>query len=422
LFGLLPALQASASRTGDLLKGGLSGMSANAAARQRRFSRNSLLIVEVGLAVVLVVGGGLMVRSFNRLMRVNTGVRPDHVLTMYVELSQSACRPTCEPATGNTLAEINSLPGVERAALYFGGPLQGGMHWRSGILFQDWQSEQPFDGPERVATPGFFQAAGIRILRGRDFVAADRADVAIVSEEFAAKYIRGNPLGERFSTHKDAKGHPVWTEIVGVVNDTRDRAVTQFNPDPPYYTPFSLNSTSGWQVIVRTSADPISMASPIERAVRSVDKSAIITDVKTLEQALSDSAALPRFQTALFGLFGLLALLLAVIGIYGVTSYSVLQRTHEIGVRMALGARPEDVARRIVAEGGVLALGGIALGFAGALALTRSLRGMLFEIQPLDLATFAGVAALLLVVALAACYLPARAATRVDPLTILRQE
>ena len=354
-------------------------------------------------------------------MRVDTGVRPDHVLTMYVELSQSSCRPTCAPATGDILAEINSLPGVERAALDFGGPLQGGMDWRSGILFEDWQGEQPFDGLERVATPGFFQAAGIRILRGRDFAAADPADVAIVSEEFAAKYIRGNPLGERFSTHKDAKGHPVWMEIVGVVNDTRDRAVTHFNSGPPYYTPFSFKG-GNWQVIVRTSADPISMAPPIERAVRSVDKSAIITDVKTLEQALSDSAALPRFQTALFGLFGLLALLLAVIGIYGVTSYSVLQRTHEIGVRMALGARPEDVARRIVAKGGVLALGGIALGLTGAIALTRSLRRMLFEIQPMDLATFAGVAALLLIVALAACYLPARAATRVDPITILRQE
>ena len=134
------------------------------------------------------------------------------------------------------------------------------------------------------------------------------------------------------------------------------------------------------------------------------------------------NAALPRFQTALFGLFGLLALLLAVIGIYGVTSYSVLQRTHEIGVRMALGARPEDVVRRIVAEGGVLALGGIALGLAGALALARSLQRMLFEIQPMDLATFVGVAELLLAAALAACYLPARAATRVDPITILRHE
>ena len=210
-------------------------------------------------------------------------------------------------------------------------------------------------------------------------------------------------------------------QIVGVVNDTRNRAVTQSYSGPPYYAPFSFKN-GNWQLIVRTSADPVSMASPIERAVRSVDKSAIITDVKTLEQVLSDSAALPRFQTALFGLFGLLALLLAVIGIYGVTSYSVLQRTHEIGVRMALGARPEDVVRRIVAEGGVLALGGIALGLAGALALARSLQRMLFEIQPMDLATFVGVAALLLVVALAACYLPARAATRVDPITILRQE
>jgi putative ABC transport system permease protein len=295
------------------------------------------------------------------------------------------------------------------------------MSWRSGLLLEGSQDERPFDGVERAATPGFFQAAGIRLLRGRDFATADRGDVAIVSKEFAERYISGNALGKRFSAHKDAGRRPVWVEIVGLVNDTRDRAIDRFHSGPPFYTPFVLGNHS-WQVIARTSADPMSLASPIRRVVRSADKAAIITQVKTLDQALFDSAALPKFHTSLFGMFGLLALILAVIGVYGVTSYSVLLRTQEIAIRMALGARAEDVTRRIVAEGGAVALAGITLGMAGALTLTRSIQTMLFETRPMDIATYAGVAALLLVAALAACYLPARTATRVDPITILRHE
>jgi predicted permease len=421
LFGMLPALQASVRRAGEVLEGGLSAMFVTTAAHQRRFSRSCLLIVEIGLAAVLVVGGVLMARSFYRLMRVDTGVRTDHVLTMHVELSELSCRPTCGAATRNILDGINSLPGVERAALSFGGPLGGGTSWRSGILLEGSQDERPFDGVVRAATPGFFQAAGMRLLRGREFVTAEREDVAIVSKEFADRYIGGDPLGRRFSAHKDASGRPVWVEIVGVVNDTRDRSVAQFHMGPPYYMPF-VYENSRWQVIARTSADPMSLASPIERVVRSADKSAIITNVKTLEQAVFDSAALPRFHTTLFGLFGWLALVLALTGVYGVTSYVVLQRTHEIAIRMALGARAEDVTRRIVAEGGAIALVGITLGMAGALTLTRSIQKMLFETQAMDLTTYAGVAALLLVTVLAACYLPARTATRVDPMTILRHE
>ena len=296
LFGLFPALRASVRRAGDTLDGGLNAMFATSAAHRRRFSRSCLLIVEIALAVILVVGAGLMGRSFYRLMRVDTGVRADHALTMNVELSELSCRPSCEAATRNVLDGINSLPGVERAALSVGGPLGGGMSWRSGIQFEGSQVERPFDGVERAATSGFFQAAGIRLLRGRDFAAAELTDAAIVSKDFADRYVGGDPLGRRFSAHKDANGRPVWVEIVGVVNDTRDRAVGQFHTGPPYYTPFVYRSGS-WQVIARTSADPLSLASPVERVIRSADKSAIITNVKTLEQALFDSAALPRFHT-----------------------------------------------------------------------------------------------------------------------------
>ena len=292
--------------------------------------------------------------------------------------------------------------------------------WGSGILLEGSQDERRFDGINRAATPGFFKAAGIRLLKGREFTAEFKRE-AIVSQEFADKYIGGDPLGRRFSTFKDAKGRPFWVEIVGVVNDTRDRSISRYPMGPPYYTPLVADGNR-WQIIARTSTDPMSLAAPIERVIRSADKSAIITNVKTLEQALFDSAALPRFHTSLFGLFGLLALILALTGVYGVTSYAVRQRTREIAIRMALGARAEDVTRRIVTEGGALAVVGITLGMAGALALTRSIQKMLFETQPMDFATYAGVAALLLVAALAACYLPARTATRVDPVTILRHE
>jgi putative ABC transport system permease protein len=213
----------------------------------------------------------------------------------------------------------------------------------------------------------------------------------------------------------------VWLEIVGEVNDTRDRVVRESYDGPKYYTPLGFGGNQ-WELITRTSTDPIAIASAIERVVRAVDQGAEITNVKTLDQLLYESAAQPRFQTALLGSFSALALLLAVIGIYGVTSYSVLQRTHEIGVRMALGARAADVMRLVMGQGGTLALIGVALGLAGALALTRFLRNLLFEVQPTDVATFISVAILLFTAALAACYLPARRAMRVDPTVALRHE
>ncbi len=415
LFGLLPAMQASASRAGDVLSGGLSAMFSSSAGRRRHFLRNGLLIVEVGLAVVLVAGGALLVRSFYNLMNVDTGVQADHALTMHVEIP---CTPQCRPEIEGVLEAINSLPGVERAALSGSGPF-GGFSSPSPIVLEDSGSERPYGGEQKIVTPGFFEAAGIRLLRGRDFRATDQ-DVAIVSEEFADRYVAGNPLGRRFA-RKDENGPPVWLEIIGVVNGTRNRALREFVSDPPYYTPHPLGSSQG-QIIVRTAGDPMAVAPAVERVIRAADKTAIITDVQTLEQMLSESAALPRFQTTLFGAFGLLALFLAVIGIYGVTSYSAQQRTHEIGVRMALGAPAAAVTRRMVAEGGTLALAGIAIGLGVAMVLLRSLQQMLYGIQPIDPGTFAGVAALLFAAALAACYLPARSATRADPVATLRHE
>jgi putative ABC transport system permease protein len=425
LFGLFPALQAAMSRAGDAIEGGLSAMAA-LAARKRRFWRNCLLAVEVALAAVLLVGGALMAQSFQRLMRVDTGVRADHALTMHVELSDAACQPEssqskCDLTAQTVLEGVRSLPGVERAALSFGDALEGGYSVGHPVLLEGSQVERPYYGRGRSVTPGFFQAAGIQLLMGRDFGPAERPDAVIVSKAFADQYIGPAPLGKRFSMFTDPSGRRVWKEVVGVVNETRSRARTPYRRGPSIFEPFRVEGHY-LMITARSMGDPMALAGPIQRVIRAADKAAIVANVQTLEQAVYDSAALPRFHASLFGLFAALALVLALTGVYGVTSYSVLQRTNEIAIRMALGARAGDVTRRIVAEGGAVALAGIALGMAAALPLTRFIRTLLFEIQPVDLPTYAGVAALLLVAVLTACYFPARTATRCNPVTILRHE
>jgi ABC-type antimicrobial peptide transport system permease subunit len=218
----------------------------------------------------------------------------------------------------------------------------------------------------------------------------------------------------------DRSGRHQWMEVVGVVNDIRDRALKKL-PMPEYYTPFAPEGNQ-WDIIVQTSGNPMPLVPAITRVIQSVDKDAPFAQIETVDQMLADSSVEPRFQTALVGSFAVLGLILAIVGIYGVISYSVVQRTHEIGVRLALGAQRADVLRMILREGMRLAVSGIAIGMVGALALTRVLRSMLFEIEPNDPATFAGAAVFLTVAALAACYLPARRATRVDPMLALRNE
>jgi putative ABC transport system permease protein len=474
LIGPAPALHATARRVGATLKGGLGGSFAETNMRQSHGFRCLLVVLEVALAVIVVAGGALMARSFYLLMHVDTGVRADHVIAMSVWLSDSTCHDSSlqsnkldqsqasargksprkqktqnQPsqdkygpggcyalATANVLDGIQSLPGVQQVAISDSGPFQGGymtsaFHYPgenpgTGLFIDGQQGNQLTSGNllGRSATPDLFDALGIRVLKGRTFQQTDIAippRVAIVSEGFAKEYIRGNPLGKQFSVNADAHGRHEWMTIVGEVNDVRDRSVNEPFSGLVYYTPYPLGDKR-WRILARTTVDPTTIVPAMERVVRSVDPEAPITHIETVDQIIAQSAAQPKFQTVLLGSFAILGLLLAVIGTYGVASYSAVQRTHEIGVRMAMGANSSDILRMVLGEGLLLAVIGIAIGVAGALALTRFLRSMLFEIKPTDPATFIGVAILLALVALAACYIPARRAMNVDPIIALRYE
>jgi predicted permease len=437
LVGLAPALQASSRRMATTLKESLGGSFVIFVMKRPHRLRSALVVLEVILAVILVLGGALMAHSFYKLMSVDTGVSADRVLTMHVQFSDligtyrdadwGAQEKKCWMGAQNALNGIRRMPGVQRVALSLGGPFSGSVaigHYpgsgRSGLYMDGLPDDQLPAGQwisGHSVTPEFFAALGIRIIKGRYFEPRDmNSRVAIVSESFARKYIAGNPLKKRFNT-----GQPSWMEIIGVVNDVRDHSVME-PLSPVYYFPLTAIGTFGFDVIVQTSANPFPLIPAITRVVQSVDKDALITNVRTVDKILANSAAEPKFQTALLGSFGALGLILAIIGIYGVISYSVVQQTHEIGVRMALGAQGKDILHMILRKGMLLVITGIAIGMGGALALTRVLRNMLFEIKPTDPATFVGAAIFLVIAALAACYVPARQAAKLDPIAALRRD
>jgi putative ABC transport system permease protein len=438
LVGLAPAWRASSERTGRPAEAGFSGSFAATTMRRPDRLRSALVVLEVLLAVVVVVGAALMGRSFYRLMGVSTGIGSTHVLTAHVGFSPRVCggpkatAMTCQAATQTLLDGIRDLPGVQRTALGWGGPFAGGMmtgHYpgsgKVGLFVEGVEGDHLGSTGWIVArhvTPGYFAALGMKLLKGRDFTPGERTSpVAIVSERFARRYLAGNPIGRRFSTQQADNGRQSWLEIIGVVNDVRDHALEE-RAGEVYYRPSLMASASALDIAVQTATDPMPLVPSIVRLVHSVDQDAPIDGIKTVEQMVSESAAEPRFLTALVGSFGVLGLVLAIIGVYGVISHTVVQQTHEIGVRMALGAERRHVLVMVLRQGMVLAMSGVAGGIAAALGVTRVLRSVLFEIQPTDPATFAGVAALLAVAALAACYIPARRATTTNPVDALRHE
>jgi putative ABC transport system permease protein len=427
IFGLAPALHSTKPDVQSELKEG--GRSGSAGAGQNRL-RAALAIAEISLALILLVGAGLMMKSLYRLLAVDPGFRPERVLTMEMDLRTQ--QYSKDPAVLNfwqqVLDGVSALPGVEGAAVGTHIPLTDS-HGRTDITIEGMALPRPGNYPHpdvHTISPGFVATLGIPLLRGRTFTDADNENaplVGMINATLARRFFPNeDPVGKRFVFgHPSAKNPPKWCTIVGVVSDTKMYGLA--NPARlEVYVPFRQDANSDMTLLVKSGADPAALTSAIREAVQSIDKEQPLIAISTMKELVSNSVATRRMTLVLLGFFSGLALVLGAIGIYGVISYSVAQRTHEIGIRMALGAPRRDVFRLVVGQGLKLAGIGIAIGIAGALGLARLMSSLLYGISATDFETFAGVSILLALVALLACFIPAQRAMRVDPTVALRYE
>jgi putative ABC transport system permease protein len=382
---------------------------------------------EIALAVVLLVGAGLMMKSLLRLLQANLGFNPQNVLTMTVVLPAGKYSDANRQVSfHDQLRErVQSLPGVTGAGAVDNLPLQGGNTTRFKIEGDPTPAPgQEIEANFRVVNETYFQTLGVPIIAGRMFDERDKpnaAGVVIIGKSLADRVFAGrDPIGRRIN-YASLQGPP--DLIVGVVGDVKiaglDEAIK-----PVLYYPYRQAPSMATNLVVRTSADPTALADAIRNDIRTLEPDVAIFNVRAMEELLSNSTAvfMRRFPALLIGIFAGVALLLASIGIYGVVSFSVSQQTHHIGVRMALGAQASDILKMVLKQGLRLAFLGVAIGVVAALALMRLLRSLLFEVQTTDASTFALVVGTLFGVALLACYLPARRATKVDPLVALRYE
>jgi predicted permease len=424
-FGLAPALFAAGS---DLQKTLREGAGRAGAGGSRQSARTILAAAEIAVAMVLLVGAGLLIRSFMMLTSVSPGFRSEHLTKAEVQLPrfEYSTPQQWNSFANDLLVRIQAEPGMRDSAVAIPLPLANGF---INLGFEIEGAAAPPSSKTQTAnyvatSPEYFCVMGIPLLQGRSFSPADLETtprVAIISEAMAREYFPNqNPIGKRIIFGFPPDGD-VSREIVGIVGDVRDVALSQ-KPAAMMYVPYAQAPFWGAVLVVRSNLSVAAVANAIRRDTRAIDKDLPVTDIAAMPEIVDASVAQPRFQTLLLGLFGALALILAAVGIYGVISYSMIQRTHEIGIRMSFGAQPGQVLRLVMGQGAKLALAGIAIGSAAALALTRLMRSLLFEVSPVDPLTFVGIAALLVAVALAACYVPARRAMRVDPMTALRYE
>jgi putative ABC transport system permease protein len=423
IFGLVPALQASSLNLNEALKES-GGKGTGGFVRHR--VRSLLVVTEVALALVLLVGAGLLIKSFHRLQQVNAGFNPENVLSVPFVLPQSKYPDGNARAAfiKRIMEKLKSLPGVQAVGGVTTLPLSGDHASRSFIV--EGQTVSP-EGRNvanmRAATPDYFRVMSIPIVKGRGFTEQDHFDaptVVIINESFERLYFPGeDPIGKRVISPASSDGIPM--TIVGVAGDVRNGG-PEDEPRPEFYYSYFQNPTRFMYMAIRTAAEPAGLIPAIRREIWSEDNDLPLANISTLEQLLSKTIAQRRFNLLLLGLFSGLALVLAVVGIYGVVSYAVTQRTHEIGIRLALGAQQGDVRKLVIRQGMIPVVGGIAIGLSGALALTRLMKSLLFGVSATDPLTFAVIALLLTFVALLACFVPARRATKVDPLVALRYE
>ncbi|HEV8431380.1 MAG TPA: ABC transporter permease [Pyrinomonadaceae bacterium] len=426
IFGLAPAFHSSKTELVESLKEGARGTSAGSFAN---VIRKALVVIELGFAVLLLTGAALLIQSLWRLQTVNSGLRPENILTFNVTLPDVKYKSERQSQFFIDLKKrLEATPGVQSASSILPLPLSGD---RFGISFEiEGRPVAPKDQPSAdffTTGVGYFKTMGIPLIKGRDFDDRDRhgsTPVIIVTETFARQHFPNeDPIGKRIkpgiSTFEDEKS--TMREIVGVVGDIRNRSLST-ESKPAYYVPQTQVPFTQMVTVVKTVGEPRSLISAATKEVAAMDQDVPLFSVKSMEEYLSASVAAPRFSTTLLSIFAGVALVLTIVGLYGVMSYSVAQRTNEIGIRMALGAQSHDVLLMIVRQGSILILIGLAIGLTGAFALTRLISSLLFGVTAKDPFTFVVVSVLLAFVALLACYVPALRATKVDPMDALRCE
>jgi putative ABC transport system permease protein len=425
IFGLAPAWQSSRLDLNATLKEG--GRSAAQGASRQRW-RNLLVVIELSLAMILLIGAGLLVKSFWRLQRVAVGVNPERVLTMQLTLrGQRYAEPEQVSNFYSRLVEqTQSLPGVRAAAVSNSLPPDE-TDFSSDFTVEGRNVEPGQQRPIAYfirVSPDYFRVLDIPLRSGRLFNAADSANapgVMLINKTLQRQvFLNEDPVGKRINLGDERE--PRWNQIVGVVEDVKYNGLADA-VQPAVYQPAAQTTSWGMSLLLKTEGgDPLSLTAAVRNEIEKLDRELPIARVSTLDQRLATATAQPRFRTMLIALFAVVALVLAAIGIYGVVSYSVAQRTRELGIRMALGAQRHDVLKLVIRQGALLAIAGAASGLGGAFALTRLMSGLLFGVTPTDALTFSCVPACLILVALLACYIPARRATKVDPLVALRYE
>jgi putative ABC transport system permease protein len=426
LFGLAPAAQLSKADVQEAMKESARGIGGS---MRRSRLRQALIVAEVALSVVLLAGAGLLFRSFIRLQAVNAGFTPQQVLTARLSPAGPAFQSDDDYIKfyDEVLARMRAIPGVQSTGLISTLPLSKGpttlfrVEGRPIQTVDNWPSSN-----FRGVTADYFRAMNIPVLQGRAFTDHDTENstlYVVVNQALADLDFPGeNPVGKRITFgNRNANNEPVWFEIAGVTANVRSIELRE-PATPELYFTNRQNGFADMSIVVRSTVEPASLAPALRQVVADVNNAVPVSEVKTMEHIVSESVTQPRFNLFLLGLFSAIALLLSAAGIYGVTAYTVSQRTHELGIRIALGAQRRDVFKLVLGQGLGLVVIGVVIGSAAALALTRLITGLLFGVSPNDTTTFLLVSLTVIVVALLACYLPARRATRVDPLVALRYE
>jgi putative ABC transport system permease protein len=425
VFGLVPALAA----TGDAVGRFVSTVGRGTVGPGSTSVRKTLVVCEMALAVVLLIGAGLLIRSYQRISDVNPGFSPDHLLTFHVALPEQKYKTSADAGRfmRDLVARAGSHPNVQHAAGIYGLPLDD--TFGASSSFTRTGETDSADSPTagmRIVTPDYFQTLKIPLKRGRLFDARDDEngpEVVAINEEAARRYWPGaDPIGQQLRLGvRLAEARSGMKTIVAVVGDVKSRSLDG-TVAPEVYVPYAQHQVDSLTIAVRTTGDPLAFVPAARADLASLDRDLPMAGVRTMDEVIGRSIAERRFTMLLLATFAAVAVLLAAIGVYGVLAYLVSQRTQEIGVRLAIGATPADVARLFVREGAGLTLIGVACGLAGAVAVTRTLSTLLFGVTTTDPLTFALVAALLALVALLASYVPARRAARVDPMTALRTD